>query len=131
MVSTDIVKILDFIDADNPVLARESLLHSVEYRAYFWQFNATHSVLGLSRWEERVIVVVRHLVPAHVLAIIYEIENYFLHQALFHSLSGSIIHSVLSPVSEKVALFHLVRPNTLSNSNHPQELIDIIARVAK
>jgi hypothetical protein len=58
VVSADIIKILDLVNSDNPVLARESLFHSIEDGPYFWQLDTTDSILSLSGWEERVVVVV-------------------------------------------------------------------------
>jgi len=58
MISADIVKVLDFVDSDDPVLAGEGLLNCVESGTHIWQLNASDSILGLPSWEERVVVVV-------------------------------------------------------------------------
>lgn len=58
MISADIVKIFDLINADDPVLARESFFDGVENGSDFRQLHATDSVLSLSRRKERVVVVV-------------------------------------------------------------------------
>jgi hypothetical protein len=58
VVSADIVKILDLVNSDDPVLARESLFHGVKNGPYFWQLDATDSILSLSGREERIVVVV-------------------------------------------------------------------------
>ncbi len=58
MVSTHIIKVLDFVDSDDPVLAGECLLNCVERWADFGQFYASDSILRLTSWEERVVIVV-------------------------------------------------------------------------
>ena len=64
VVSSDIVKVLDLVDSNDPVLASESFVQGVESRAPIGHLDTTYSVLALSRWEECVVVVVGHLVPA-------------------------------------------------------------------
>src|SRR3954447_26181026 len=54
-----------------------------------------------------------------------------LHQAVFHGLSGLPVDAVLAPRGEELALLNLVGPDTLSNTDHPEELVDVIARVAE
>ena len=63
VVSANIIKVFDLVDSDDPILAGECLVQGVERGTNFWKLNSTDSVLGLSGWEERVVVVVRHLVP--------------------------------------------------------------------
>jgi hypothetical protein len=63
VVTTDIVEILHLVDTDDPVLRGEGLFDRVEDRSDFWHAGTTDTVLGLSRWEEGVVVVVGHLVP--------------------------------------------------------------------
>jgi hypothetical protein len=58
MVSAYVIEILDFVDSDDPILAGEGLLNCVERRANLWHFDASDSILRLSSWEERVVVVV-------------------------------------------------------------------------
>lgn len=63
MVSANVVKVLDLVNSNDPVLTSEGFLDGVEDWANFWHSGATNTVLCLSRWEKGVIVVVRHLVP--------------------------------------------------------------------
>ena len=63
MVATKVVKILDLVDPDDPVLAGKGLLDGAELGALCGKTRATDTVLGLSGGEQRVVVVVRHLVP--------------------------------------------------------------------
>lgn len=58
MVSTKVVQILDFVDADNPVLARKGFFKSIELGTFSWKARPTNTILGLARWEEGVIVIV-------------------------------------------------------------------------
>lgn len=64
MVSAKVVQVLDLVDTDDPVLAGECLLHSVEDWAFRGETSTTDSVGSLSWREETAEVVVRHLVPA-------------------------------------------------------------------
>lgn len=41
-----------------------------------------------------------------------------------------MINSVLSPRCKVVALLNLIWPDSLSDTNHPEELVDIISRVS-
>ena len=61
--SPNIVKILDFVDTYDPIFAGKRLLKSVEDRSLVWQPGTTNTVLCLSWWKQRVVVVVRHFVP--------------------------------------------------------------------
>jgi hypothetical protein len=63
VVTTKVVRLLDLVDSDDPVLAGEGLLDSAELRAFGRQSRSTNTVLRLSSREERVVIVVRHLVP--------------------------------------------------------------------
>lgn len=58
MIPTHVVKILDLIDPDDPVLASKGLLYSVQNGSDFWHLNTTDSVHGLSGREESVVIVV-------------------------------------------------------------------------
>lgn len=68
VVPTDVVEVLDLVDPDDPVLAGERLVKDVERWADLGELRATDSVLGLSRGEEGVVVVVGHLVPVVVVS---------------------------------------------------------------
>jgi hypothetical protein len=61
-----IIKIFDFVDSDDPVLACEGFFNTVESWANIWQLDAPNSILRLSSREERVVVVVRHFIPRQV-----------------------------------------------------------------
>lgn len=63
VVTANVVKVLDLVDSDDPVLASESLLDGVEDRSSIRQSHAADAILRLSGGEEGVVVVVRHLVP--------------------------------------------------------------------
>ena len=41
--------------------------------------------------------------------------------------SRSIIHGVFTPLSEVIWLLYFIGPYALCDSNHPQELVDVIA----
>lgn len=58
MVSSNIVKILDLVDSDDPIFTGKSLLKSVEDWALVRETHATNTVSGLARREQRVVVVV-------------------------------------------------------------------------
>lgn len=76
MISTDVVKVLDFIDSDDPVLTCECLFYRVKDRADFGHFGASDSVYCLSWWKERVVVVVRHFVPNLFISLV-KLETWF------------------------------------------------------
>jgi hypothetical protein len=69
VVAAKVVKILDLVDPDDPVLTGEGLLNGTELRAFCGQSRVTDTVLCLSSGEERIVVVVRHLVPMTLLAV--------------------------------------------------------------
>lgn len=58
MVSADVIKVLDLVDSDDPVLAGEGFLDCVEDWADVGHLDASDAVLCLSGWEEGVVVVV-------------------------------------------------------------------------
>lgn len=58
------------------------------------------------------------------------VEAHLIQQALLHRRRCARINLVLSPRREVVALLDLVRPHSLSDTDHPEELVDIVARVA-
>lgn len=63
MVSAHVVQILDFVDADNPVLAGECLFEDVELWTLCGQRRTADSVLRLTRGKELIKVVIGHFVP--------------------------------------------------------------------
>lgn len=63
VVTTKVVQILNLVETDDPVLASERLFQRVELWSFFGKFGATDTVHGLTSWEERLEIVVRHLVP--------------------------------------------------------------------
>lgn len=63
VVSAKVVQVLDLVETDDPVLTGERLLEGVELRALCRQSRTTNPVNGLTRWEERLVVVVGHFVP--------------------------------------------------------------------
>jgi len=85
MVSTDIVKVLDLVNSNDPVLAGECFFYCVEDGSNIRKLNTTNTILSLSNREEAVVVVVGH----------------FVHQAIFHGLSSTIVNSVFSTLGKK------------------------------
>ena len=64
MVTAQVIEVLDLVDTDNPVFTREGLLDAVEDRAaVIGKADTTDAILSLSRGEEIVVVMIRHLVP--------------------------------------------------------------------
>lgn len=61
------------------------------------------------------------------------LEHYHvnLHQAVLHRISCALVHPVFTARSEKVSFLDFVGPNTLSDTNHPKELVYVIARVSQ
>jgi hypothetical protein len=65
MVSPKVVQILNLVDPDDPVLAREGFLDRCQLWALGRKSYATDTVSGLAGGEEGVVVIVGHLVPFH------------------------------------------------------------------
>lgn len=63
VITAKVVKVLDLVNPNDPVLASKSLLNGAKLRTLGGKSYATNAVLGLSSGEQRVVVVVRHLVP--------------------------------------------------------------------
>ena len=93
--SAQVVGLLDLVDADDPVLAGEGLLDGAELGANGGQLGAADAVLGLTGREERVVVVIGHLV----------------HQAVLHGVGGLVVDAVFAAGGEEVALLDLVGPD--------------------
>jgi len=91
-----VVQVLDLVDPDDPVLGREGLLDRAELGPGGGEFAASHAVGSLAGGEERVVVVVRHLV----------------HQAVAHGRRGFVVDAVLAARGEVVAFFDFVGPDT-------------------
>jgi len=91
----EVVGLLDLVDADDPVLAGEGLLDGAELGAHGGQLGAADAVLGLAGGEERVVVVVGHLV----------------HQAVLHGVGGLVVDAVFAAGGEEVAFFDFVGPD--------------------
>ncbi len=51
VVSPNIVQVLHFVDADDPVLARESLLEYAQLGTLSRKSRASDTILCLTRWE--------------------------------------------------------------------------------
>lgn len=115
MATANVVKILHLVDTDDPVLAGEGLLDGAECWAAVRQTHVTDTVSNLTLGEQGVVVVVRHLVQ----------------QAVLHGVGGTLVDAVLAASSEEIALLNLIGPDTFGNTNHPQELVDVISRVAQ
>jgi hypothetical protein len=131
VIAAKVVEILDLVDPNDPVLAGKGLLDGAELGALCRETRVTNTILGLSSGEQCVVVVVRHLVPGNVVSGCYGwLELDHLHQAVLHSFGGLTVYAVLASWGEEVALLDLIRPDTLSDPDHPEELVDVIARVA-
>lgn len=133
MVSAEVVKVLDLVDTDDPVLTGKGLLDRVKDGTLGGETDTTNSVGSLSRREQGTEVVVGHLVPVNLLAFggSFERDRGNLHEGVLHGVGSLIIDTVLAITSEEFALLDLIRPDTLGNSDHPEELVDIVTRVAQ
>ncbi len=58
VVSADVVKVLNLVKSDDPVLAGEGFLQCSQLRTFSWQLRAANSVLRLACREQGIIVVV-------------------------------------------------------------------------
>jgi hypothetical protein len=114
MISVEVIKILDLVNSDDPVFAGESFFQGRELGAFGGELRAADAVGGLAGGEERVVVVVGH----------------FVHQAVLHGLRGLVVDAVFAAGGEVVALFDLVGPDAFGDTDHPQELVDVVAGVA-
>ena len=54
-----------------------------------------------------------------------------LHQTIPHRRRRLVINSILSSGSEEVSLLDFIRPDPLCDPDHPQEFVDVVARVPK
>lgn len=64
MVTAQVVKVLDLVDTDDPVLAGKRFFEGGKLWPFSGQSRASDAVHGLTLLEESVIVVVGHFVPA-------------------------------------------------------------------
>lgn len=127
MITAEVIQVLDLVETNDPVLAGESLFQCVELGAFLGKFCATDTVHGLTRREERLVVVIRHLVPIDRVSSGMDNQHVvFLHQAVLHGGSGLLVDTVLAASGEEVTLLHLVWPDTLGNTNHPEELVQVV-----
>lgn len=53
---------------------------------------------------------------------------HFVHQTVAHRWARLSVHPVL-PFVEVIGLLDLIRPDTLRDTHHPEELIDVVAAV--
>lgn len=129
MITADIIKVLDLVDSNDPVLAGECLLDRVQDRADVRKPGTADAICGLPGWEEAVVIVVGHLVPAELSVCMnqYRSVGCNLHQAVLHGVGGIGIDLILASSSEEVSLLDLVGPDTLGDPDHPQELIDVVS----
>lgn len=95
MRTAKIIQILDLVNSDDPVLAGKGLLHRAELRALGRQTDATDAVGGLAGREERIVVVVRHLV----------------HERVLHRRRCFVVDAVFAASGEEVALLDLIGPD--------------------
>lgn len=67
VIATKVVEILDFVDANDPVLASEGLFHSADFGRLRGKSHVTDPIYCLT-WRKHVLeVVVRQFVPVHSL----------------------------------------------------------------
>jgi hypothetical protein len=130
VVAAKVVKILDLVNPDDPVLASKGLLNGAELGALGGKTRVADTVLGLSRGEQRVVVVVGHLVPSMLSVSARDDGTDHLHQAVLHSGGSLLVYAVLASWGEEVALLDFIRPDTLGNPDHPEELVNVVSRVA-
>jgi hypothetical protein len=57
------------------------------------------------------------------------IIRHLVHQAVLHSRRCLVINAVLTLRGEVPRFLDFIRPNTLRNAYHPQELIDVVTRI--
>lgn len=55
--------------------------------------------------------------------------GHFVHQALAHRLCGPVIDTELSSGREEVGLLDFIWPYPRGDTDHPQELVDIVSTV--
>ena len=96
-----IIKIFDFVDSDDPVLAGEGFFNTVESWANIWQLDAPNSILRLSSREERVVVVVRHFIPRQCVSHEKSSRNREPYIKLFFIVSVAPSSTLYSPRSVK------------------------------
>ena len=59
------------------------------------------------------------------------IERHLVHQTVLHSGRSTFVNPIFALRREVIGFLNLVGPNTLCDSNHPQELVDVIAGVSE
>lgn len=93
--SAQVIKILDLVNSNDPVLTGECLLESGELGSLGGDLASSHTVGGLTGGEEGVVVVVAHLV----------------HERVAHGWRCLVVDAVLATRGEVVALLDLVGPD--------------------
>lgn len=63
MVPADVIEILDFVDANDPILAGVSFFERAELWPFSWQTRSSNPILRLPRREKGIEIVVGHFVP--------------------------------------------------------------------
>lgn len=53
------------------------------------------------------------------------------HQAVLHGVGSPGIDTIFTARRKELALLDLIRPNALGNTNHPEELVDIVAGISQ
>lgn len=54
-----------------------------------------------------------------------------IHKGVLHRVGSLVINAVLSVPREEFSLLHLIGPDALCNPDHPEELVDVVPRVAQ
>lgn len=83
VITSKVVRLLDLVDPNDPVLARERLFNRAELRSLSRESRSTDTVGCLSGREERVVVVVGHLVPGELSVDIWETIEFISYIKLF------------------------------------------------
>ena len=120
MISPNVIQILDLVDPNDPIFACESFLQRTELGSLRRQARSSNPVLSLSRREQRVVVVVRHLIPSQWVS---ETPAWHgtvdLHETVSHGRGSIVVHLVFAPCGEKITLPDLVWPDALRDTDHP------------
>mmetsp|Transcript_20045 Transcript_20045/g.63889 ORF Transcript_20045/g.63889 Transcript_20045/m.63889 type:complete len:200 (-) Transcript_20045:895-1494(-) len=112
---TPVRRLLDLVDADNPMLRGERLLHVLQSNVLVPDLHVADAVVT------RRLPISRGHLPETIV-------GELVHEAVEHGLRPARVHAVL-PVREVVGLLDLVRVHAASDAHHPKELVDVVARI--
>ncbi|KAH3668312.1 hypothetical protein OGAPHI_002066 [Ogataea philodendri] len=117
IVSAKRIFVLELVDTHNPVLTGKGLLHNVHGD----RLGVVGAQFLLSDPVNRIVASINVSKP---------VERQFVHQRVLHGVGSQVVHSVGASICEIVALVDLFGPNSFRDSHHPQELVDVVSRVA-